>query len=80
MSRYYFLVGCSGHVVETDEYSGPDGDGAELANPAVARLYADRIISELAKVGRYDDPGLALFVKDAEGEVLFSVPLFGRIH
>ena len=33
----------------------------------VARRYANCIIRELKQAGRYDDPGLAMFVKDADG-------------
>ena len=80
MSRFHFIVGCSGYAVESDEYSGPDGDGAELAGPDHARRYANCIIEQLKQVGRYDDPGLAMFVKDADGEVLFAIPLMGSVH
>jgi hypothetical protein len=78
--HFSFVVGCSGFVVDNDEYDGPEGNGAELASPEAARLCASAIIREFQRVGRYRDPGLAMFVMDADGEVLFSLPVLGSIH
>jgi hypothetical protein len=47
-----------------------DDDGTQLPHPE----------AELREAGGYDDPNLAMFVKDASGEILFSVPFLGSLH
>jgi hypothetical protein len=73
MPRYFF-------VIEGQDQYDPDDDGTQLAHPEAARLHAKRIISELRDAGGYDDPSLALFVKDTSGEILFSLPFIGSLH
>jgi hypothetical protein len=73
MPRYFF-------VIEGDDGIDRDDDGTQLPHPEAARRYARRVIRELREAGGYDDPNLAMFVKDASGEILFSVPFLGSLH
>jgi hypothetical protein len=73
MPRYFF-------VIEGDDHPDSGDDGTQLDHPEAARLHAKRIIRELRDAGGYDDPSLALFVKDTSGEVLSSVPFIGSLH
>jgi hypothetical protein len=70
MPRYFF-------VIEGGDFHDSDDDGTQLDHPEAARLYAKQVIRDLRDAGGYDDPSLAMFVKDGDGEVLFSVPFIG---
>jgi hypothetical protein len=73
MPRYFF-------VIDGDDVTDRDDDGTQLPHPEAARRYARRVIRELREAGGYDDPNLAMFVKDANGDILFSVPFLGSLH
>ena len=73
MPRYFFIV-------EGEHHHDSDDDGTQLDHPEAARLHAKRIIRELRDGGGYDDPRLALLVKDTTGEVLFGLPFIGSLH
>ncbi len=50
--------------------------GTVLEGDGVARIYANRIIGELKEAGGYDDPGLAMTVRNESGKAVFIVPFY----
>ena len=49
-------------------------DGTRFESDNAALAYGLRIIKDLKKVGRYDDLGLTMVVKNAKGKTVFSIP------
>ena len=67
VSRYYFILQWGAGVHD-------DGNGTLLPDDEAAHAYAKRIIGELRGSGGYDDADLAMVVKNATGEIVFSFP------
>jgi hypothetical protein len=67
VQRYSFSMRWSDH--EDD-----DPNGALLSDNAAALKYADRLIRELKKGGRYNDPNLMVIVRDGMNKVVLSIP------
>lgn len=67
MSRYFFIVRWP------DRQHG-DAEGTSLESDQQALHYAKRIIGELKEAGGYDDQRLSMIVRNAMGDVVFSIP------
>jgi hypothetical protein len=67
MPRYFFII-------ETDEREIDDPDGVVLPNDVAAIEYARRIIDDLRKDHRPEDPEAAIVVKTTAGEVIYRFP------
>jgi hypothetical protein len=65
--RYFFGVRWSDH--EDD-----DPNGTLLSDNAAALNYADRLIRELKKGSRYNDPNLMVIVRNGMKSVVLSIP------
>jgi hypothetical protein len=70
-SRYFFVVRWPDLDDDDDD---DDEDGTLLPNRTAALTYAQCIIRELKDAGGYDDPGSTMIVRNAEGEVIYSIP------
>ena len=58
MPRYFFTIQASNGDLEDDRIS------EALPDITAALAHAERMISDLQKEDRYNDPGLKMFVKD----------------
>ena len=67
VQRYFFGVRWSDH--EDD-----DPNGTLLSDNAAALNYADRLIRELKKGSRYNDPNLMVIVRNGTKRVVLSIP------
>jgi hypothetical protein len=67
MPRYFFDIEGQDQYLEDDS-------GYEFADLKSAVLYAERVIRELKNDGGWDDPRLAIIVKDENGVILSSIP------
>jgi hypothetical protein len=47
---------------------------------ADARDYAHRVIRELKAAGDYDEPDLAIIIKNELGETVFTIPFAGALN
>jgi hypothetical protein len=65
--RYFFAV-------RWPKREHDDPTGTLFPSDSDARQYADRIIRELKQDRGYDDPRLALIMKDADGKIIVSIP------
>ena len=66
-SRYYF-------VIRWPDHDDDDAEGTLFLSRSAALAYAQRIIRELKEAGGYEQPGLTMLVRNADGEVLYSIP------
>jgi hypothetical protein len=66
-ARYFFII-------EYDEREIDDPDGVVLPNGAAAIEYGRRIIDDLRKDHRPEDPEATIVVKTTAGEVIYRFP------
>ena len=69
MPRYFFTIRQSEGDFEDDPF------GTILPNASAALSHAESMIRTLQNRGRYNDPGLMMFVKDESGQTVLSLPL-----
>jgi len=67
MPLYYY-------VIQFRDHQHIDQEGTWLPDDGAARDHALRIIRELREGGGYDDPDLAMIVKDESGRELLRLP------
>lgn len=61
-------------ILQRRERRDDDPHGTPLPNDTAAKEYAQRVIRELKEAGGYDDPDLKMIVKNAAGDVIYSIP------
>jgi hypothetical protein len=67
MARYRFILQWP------DEECG-DEHRMHLPDHSAACEYAHRVIRELKEDGRYNEPGLNMIVRDADGRLIHLIP------
>jgi hypothetical protein len=69
MPRYFFMT-------QWPDGRSDDAGTTSLPNDAAARRYAHLLIRDLRENPDYRDPGLKLFVRNGDGELLHAIALW----